>query len=249
MAQADQTSEGVGTAAGTPALPRFHFAQLHQLPPSLADELKAQARRSRLWLAADAALIGYGVLQGGPAWVAAGVVAGVAPFAMAGRFARCCFAKPAEDGRPLRIKGIPCGRCPAAGRSAFGIVARRSLSTRSVISSRTATAEFVNVRHPMGTKHHTLCGVTLRSRVYGDSRGGASGRNVSIGNRPKRGCAFSSRDENSRRTHAGRIDRREHGNRHGRQRRNEHGNRRRSSCRGNSLRGSSCCGIRRSNGC
>ena len=83
MAQGEQSGEGGGATAAGAAVPRFHFAQLHRLPPTLADELKAQARRSRLWLAADVALIAYGLLHGGPAWVAAGVVAGVAPFAMA----------------------------------------------------------------------------------------------------------------------------------------------------------------------
>ncbi|MFO1330308.1 MAG: hypothetical protein U1F56_23395 [Rubrivivax sp.] len=75
------TAGSAREAGPAPAL-AFHFAQIHRAAPSLTDALREQALRSRWWLAADAVLVGYGLLQGGPAWVAAGLVAAAAPFAL-----------------------------------------------------------------------------------------------------------------------------------------------------------------------
>ena len=57
------------------------FRQRLLSSPTLLAQWARQARRSRLWLAADAALVVYGLATGQPTWVAAGVLAAVAPFA------------------------------------------------------------------------------------------------------------------------------------------------------------------------
>ncbi len=50
--------------------------------PTLAAVWVEQARRARLWLAADAALVVYGLASGSLTWVAAGVLAAAAPIAV-----------------------------------------------------------------------------------------------------------------------------------------------------------------------
>jgi hypothetical protein len=57
------------------------FRQRLLSSPTLLAQWARQARRSRLWLAADAALVVYGLATVQPTWVAAGVLAAVAPFA------------------------------------------------------------------------------------------------------------------------------------------------------------------------
>lgn len=57
------------------------FRQLLQAAPSLKAVLAAQVRRSRLWLAADAGLVLFGLFSGRPVWVAAGVLAALVPLA------------------------------------------------------------------------------------------------------------------------------------------------------------------------
>lgn len=58
------------------------FRQRLLRSPTLWAQCAGQARRSRLWLAADAALVVYGMASGQSTWVAAGVLAAVAPFAL-----------------------------------------------------------------------------------------------------------------------------------------------------------------------
>lgn len=75
-------SPGTASAEAEAPVRPFRFSQLHRAPPSLADALRLQAQRSRWWLAADGALVAYGLLHGGPAWVAAGVLAAAVPLGM-----------------------------------------------------------------------------------------------------------------------------------------------------------------------
>lgn len=51
----------------------------HGATPGRARVLQDQARKTAPWLAADAALVAFGLLRGGPAWVAAGVLAAAVP--------------------------------------------------------------------------------------------------------------------------------------------------------------------------
>lgn len=60
-----------------------HFTRALQQAPTLQAVLLEQAQRSRFWLLADAGLVGYGVLRGDATWVAAGLLAAVAPLALA----------------------------------------------------------------------------------------------------------------------------------------------------------------------
>ena len=63
---------------------RQHLLQAQLQPPDLGAVLGGLARRSRLWLAADAGLVVYGLATSQPVWVAAGLLAAAAPFALTG---------------------------------------------------------------------------------------------------------------------------------------------------------------------
>jgi hypothetical protein len=61
---------------------RQRLLQAQRQPTDLGAVLAALARRSRLWLAADAGLVVYGLATAQPVWMAAGVLAAAAPFAL-----------------------------------------------------------------------------------------------------------------------------------------------------------------------
>lgn len=78
-ARETQTPPGVDPAQ---RLELADFRQRLLRSPTLWAQCARQARQARLWLAADAALMVYGMASGQPTWVAAGVLAAVAPFAL-----------------------------------------------------------------------------------------------------------------------------------------------------------------------
>lgn len=61
---------------------RQHLLQARQQSPDLGVVMAGQARRSRLWLLAAAGLAVYGVASRQAMWMAAGIVAAAAPFAL-----------------------------------------------------------------------------------------------------------------------------------------------------------------------
>lgn len=92
----EEPAAGAASESG-PAPPHdlAGFAHALRLAPTLPSVLVEQAQRSRLWLLADAGLVGYGVLRGDLTWIAAGVLAAAAPLALtawnfrhAGRYER-----------------------------------------------------------------------------------------------------------------------------------------------------------------
>lgn len=58
------------------------FRQVLLQSPTLQAVLIEQALRARLWLLADAGLVFWGLWRGDPTWIAAGVLAAAAPFAL-----------------------------------------------------------------------------------------------------------------------------------------------------------------------
>ncbi len=77
--------------SGADALPVVPFERVVPVPLELPDwygatasrsrVLREQARQSAPWLVADAGLVAFGVMRGGPVWVAAGALAAAAPLA------------------------------------------------------------------------------------------------------------------------------------------------------------------------